>query len=232
MSTTTVPFSSSAAFASTTLPWPAEIAKLPDLLPEEVGTVLPKLLAALTPYGHGARSRRVDAQGADLAAAQRVGDKLVLLGGATDQLVGSQFVRVHHGVKTDFAVEQDPQAEKRLTRVVTTLINAGVASSAHALAPGGLVVTVAEKLLAARAPLGAKLDLHCFGTARTDSLLFGENQGRMVISVKPERVGTVLSEAHTNGVAATVVGEVTADPVFVVSTRRVLAQWSLDELKS
>lgn len=229
MSTTTVPFSSP---QPDRVPIPSGEGSIPwsDLTPEEVGTVFPKLLASKELQTHQwLHSQAADAPSVT-AGPQAPGDCLVLLGGAPTDLLASLFACYRHGVPRVVEVS-DGAAERRLRGVIGTLSKAGVAASVHQLVAGGLLVTVAQKLLASRQSIGAKLDLHCFGTARTDLLLFGEGPARAVITVQAARVGTVLSEAHTNGVAATVVGSVSSDPVFVVSTRRLLAQWTLAELR-
>lgn len=184
--------------------------------------------ASLCVTAMGSLDRISDATGPGF---KRAGDRIILLGEAPSELVGSHFLCLNHGICTVHVPDVDLKAEKRLQNVLRTLIRAGVVLSAHDLAPGGLLVTVAEKLFSANSGLGAKLDLHCFGAGRNDALLFGESQGRVVISVRPERVGTVLSESHTNGVAATVIGEVTDTEDFAVCTRKMMAQWSLAELR-
>lgn len=176
----------------------------------------------------GALDRLSDATGPGF---KKAGDVIILLGEAPSELVGSHFLCLHHGLCTPHVPDVDLRSEKRLLGVLRTLIRAGVVVSAHDLSPGGLLVTVAEKLFSSGASLGAKLDLHGFGAVRNDALLFGESQGRVVISATASRAGTVLSEAHTNGVAATVIGEVTASEELAVYTRKMMAQWSLADLR-
>jgi len=99
------------------------------------------------------------------------------------------------------------------------------------LSEGGLLVAIAEMLFGPERSFGAKLDLTAFGSARFDALLFGESQGRVVVAVKAERVGTILSEAHTSGIEATLLGEVTDATELSLSARGVSAQWSVPALR-
>ncbi|MDX2186737.1 MAG: hypothetical protein SFV32_07390 [Opitutaceae bacterium] len=230
MSTTTVPFTPPLSPGHASSQTDSAI-QWPDLTPEEVGTLFPQVLAserlATSTWLRNHAENRGDGFN---AGPQNVGDRLVLLGGAPTDLVSSYFAHFRHKVSLE-SPGLDPASEKRLRGVVKTLMTAGVAASVHDLVAGGLMVTIAQKLLASSQAIGAKLDLHSFGTARTDLLLFGEGAARAVLTVRAEKVGTVLSEAHTNGVAATVVGEITAEPVFSVSTRRLLGQWAIEDLR-
>lgn len=163
--------------------------------------------------------------------ARRAGEKLILLGGAPTELGGSQFLGLIHGLKTGDAPEVDLAGEKKLQTTLLTLIKGGVVSAAHDISEGGLLVTVAEMLFNPDRTFGAKLDLNAFGSARFDALLFGESQGRVVIAVAADRVGTVLSEAHTGGVAATVIGEVTDDAELTLLARGLATKWSTPALR-
>jgi phosphoribosylformylglycinamidine synthase len=159
------------------------------------------------------------------------GEKLILLGGAPEELGGSQFLSAIHGLKTGDAPSVDLSAEKKLQQCVLILIKAGVVRAAHDLSEGGLLVAVSEMLFAPDRTFGAKIDLTSFGTIRSDALLFGESQGRVILSVPAERAGTVLSEAHTNGVAAAAIGDVLAEPELNLLTRRFSAKWSVADLR-
>ena len=163
--------------------------------------------------------------------AKAAGHKLVLLGGAPTELGGSQFLGLIHGLKTGDAPQVDLAAEKKLQDTLLTLIKSGVVSAAHDLSEGGLLVAVAEMLFTPEKTMGATLDLNAFGATRSDALLFGESQGRVVLAVSADRAGTVLSEAHTNGVPAAVIGEVTAEPELALFTRKLAAKWPVATLR-
>jgi phosphoribosylformylglycinamidine synthase len=46
---------------------------------------------------------------------------------------------------------------------------------------------------------------------RTDIALFSESQSRVLLSASPANVEAILATAKANGIAATVIGEVTAE---------------------
>src|SRR5439155_1518191 len=76
------------------------------------------------------------------------------------------------------------EREVALHRVVLQAIEQGLLRSAHDCAEGGLAVALAESCLSAtNGPLGAEVVLSGHGL-REDSLLFGEPQSRIILSVK------------------------------------------------
>ncbi len=159
------------------------------------------------------------------------GYKLILLGNVPTDLGGSQYLGVMHGLKTGDAPYVDLEGEKRLQKTLLTLIKVGVIAAAHDISEGGLLVTIAEMLFSPEGTYGAELDLNAFGAVRVDAMLFGESQGRVVVAVKPDRVGTILSEAHMGGVPATLIGDVTAGPELSVVARNIAVKWSVPELR-
>lgn len=160
-----------------------------------------------------------------------VGERLIFLGEAPMELGGSQYLRAVHGLTVGDVPALDLSAEKKLQSVLLTLIRAGIVSAAASVAAGGVMAAVCEMLFADGRTFGAKLDLTPLGGARADALLFGESQGRVIIAVAPERVGTVLSEAHMRGVSAALIGEVTAEPTLGLKTRSLETQWAVAELR-
>jgi phosphoribosylformylglycinamidine synthase len=94
------------------------------------------------------------------------------------------------------------------------LIYSGVVRSAHDCSEGGLAVALAECCvsgqIARETPrlMGAEVDLSAFTDIRLDALLFGESQGRVVISVPALQAAKVLAQARILGVPAAVLGKV------------------------
>ncbi len=145
----------------------------------------------------------------------KTGDEaLILLGGWPHELGGSYYLGVRHGLKTGDAPALDYEAEKKLQNFVRAQIRAGRVTAAHDVSEGGLLVTVSEMLFAAHKTFGAELDLRAAAEAaktagrpfRLDALLYGESQGRIVITLKPEYSRAVMRSAETAGVPAVALG--------------------------
>ena len=142
------------------------------------------------------------------SAFRDAGDRIVLLGENGDELGGSEFVYHTTGQIAGDPPKVDLLAERQLQRLLLALARNGQSRSAHDCSEGGLAVALVECALGSvDGPLGfdVTLDDDLPGT----SLLFGETQGRVVLSVRSEDVETVLATASEHGVPARVIGTVT-----------------------
>src|SRR5688500_6083121 len=79
-----------------------------------------------------------------VAGFQEEGDALLLLGRNTEELGGSEYLKVVHGIVAGDAPRLDLQAERTLQRGLLEAIRSGLVRSAHDCAEGGLAVALAE----------------------------------------------------------------------------------------
>jgi phosphoribosylformylglycinamidine synthase subunit PurL len=163
--------------------------------------------------------------------AREAGASVILLGGVPTELGGSQFLGLVHGRKTGDAPEVDLAAEQRLQGLLLGQIKAGRVRSAHDLSEGGLLVCASEMLFGPER-LGAALDLSGLPTPRLDALLFGESQGRILLTVAPADAALVVRAAAEAGVPADAVGSVTAGDALAVKTARGTLKWAVSVLRS
>ena len=162
--------------------------------------------------------------------AQEAGSQLLLLGGAPTELGGSQYLGVIHGKKTGDAPDVDLAAEKRLQDLLLSEIRARRVKSAHDLSEGGLLVAVAEKLFGPGRP-GAAIDLTGLKAGRLDALLYGESQGRVVVSVAPGNLDALLAAANAAGVPADAIGTVNDGTNLSVKTVVGTLEWPVSQLR-
>ena len=161
---------------------------------------------------------------------KQAGDAIVLLGDAVDLndplqgLGGSIWLKAVKGQKTGTPPRVDLDAATRLHTTLIGLIREGVVRSAHDCSDGGLAVALAECCFTNQVAretfqfLGADVDLTAVaGAARTDALLFGETQNRVVISVSRTDAARVVRQAQAMGVPAAVVGTVVGDSLNLKS---------------
>jgi phosphoribosylformylglycinamidine synthase len=163
--------------------------------------------------------------------ARGAGERIVLLGGAPTELGGSQFLGTIHGRKTGDAPALDLAAEKSLQDCVLGLIRAGRVAAAHDLSEGGLLVALCEMLFGGGG-LGASVDLSAFGAGRLDALLFGESQGRVLLTVPAADLPAVALAAREAGVRSDAIGTVSGDGVVAVRTARGSLTWAASELRA
>jgi phosphoribosylformylglycinamidine synthase len=137
------------------------------------------------------------------------GDGIVLLGENTAELGASEYLQRIHGVVAGAPPKCDLAAERRLIDALLDAIASGAVRSAHDCADGGLAVALAECVMLDRERLmGATIDLSDWRELPLRALLFGEAQGRVIVST-PDALN-VLSIARRHGVPATTIGTVHA----------------------
>jgi phosphoribosylformylglycinamidine synthase II len=136
------------------------------------------------------------------------GDAIILLGRNTDELGGSEYLKVVHGLVAGDAPAVDLEGERRLQELVLRLSDAGVLRSAHDCADGGLAVCLAESALAGEPMFGVDVELH--DDLEAGALLFGEAQGRIIVSCSPDDAVDVIEAARRMDVPGAVIGAVGA----------------------
>ncbi|MBA3855003.1 MAG: phosphoribosylformylglycinamidine synthase II, partial [Gemmatimonas sp.] len=148
-----------------------------------------------------------DASHATSMRFQHAGDDIVLLGDNTDEIGGSEYLAWIHGVVAGAPPQVNLEGEKKLIDALLESIRAGKVRSAHDCSEGGLAVALAECCVADRAqPMGAMVDLSAWTALPLRALLFGEAQGRVVVSTADS--AAVLAIAKQHGVPARVIGKV------------------------
>ncbi len=133
------------------------------------------------------------------------GDAVVLLGRTREELGGSEYLAVLHGLVRGTPPWIDLEAEKRLHRVVLEAVGERLLRSAHDVAEGGLAVALAESCFGGPR-LGVRVTLE--RGMRTDALLFGESQSRMLVSVRRRHLGRLRDLCRREDVPLAVLGEV------------------------
>jgi phosphoribosylformylglycinamidine synthase II len=143
------------------------------------------------------------------AAFKEPGDDVVLLGANTAELGGSEYLKVVHGLVAGDAPALSLEGEAALQRALLEAIRAGHLRSAHDTAEGGLAVALAESAMAA-SDAGLGVDVELPDDLPPHALLFGEAQGRVVVSCDAARTAEVLRIASAHGVPAARIGRVGA----------------------
>jgi phosphoribosylformylglycinamidine synthase len=171
------------------------------------------------------------------------GDAIILLGEPMDLadplrgMGGSAWLQCLHGLKTGTPPRCDLEGERRLHTTLRGLIYCGLIRSAHDCSEGGLAVALAESCISRQIArdtprlIGAQVDL-TFALAkdtRIDALLFGESQGRIVISVAPADVVKVVERSKIMGVSAVRIGTV-GGVELAVKLGAVEAKWPVSDL--
>lgn len=141
------------------------------------------------------------------------GDSIYVLGPTKGALGGSEYFRLHGGVGNGMP-EVDLKANAALYTAFSKAAAAGLVESAHDVSDGGLAVALAECTLSRLR--GADLDLALCERETDDvaALLFSEDGGRIVVSVKQENGGKF--EKIMGGAVARKAGRVRGDKRLVI----------------
>ena len=180
------------------------------------------------------------------------GDAIILLGNLVDTadplqgLGGSAYLQRIHGRKTGIPPRCNLEAERELQLVLRSLIYSGVIKSAHDCSEGGLAVALSEccisRQIARETPslVGAKIDLSTgqgggtqgqapSASTRCDGLLFGETQGRIILSVGASDAVKVVERARLLGISAARIGVITGERLEIKTDAGEFA-WPVAEL--
>ena len=144
-------------------------------------------------------------------AFQEKGDLIFLIGKVTDDIACSEYLVRHHNVLRSPAPYFDLQSEHVVHVVVHHLIKRGIISSAHDVSDGGLWTTLVEMAL----PNALGFDVVTDGEIRTDAFLFGEGQGRVVVTTSEDNETDFLDLMRTSRVPFILLGHVTKGKLVV-----------------
>ena len=157
-------------------------------------------------------------------AFQSDGDVVVLLGESRDELGGSEYLKVIHGLVRGVPPVLDLAREAALQRLLVEGASKGLIRSAHDCAEGGLAVTLAECCFDTE--FGTDTDVAAVaaeGTFGDIATLFGESASRVVVSVAANRTAEMVALAAAAGVPATAIGRVGGDRIRIsVEGRRLI----------
>ncbi|MFQ5915716.1 MAG: phosphoribosylformylglycinamidine synthase subunit PurL [Nitrospinota bacterium] len=142
---------------------------------------------------------------------QREGDQVVLLGSPGGEppgagLGGSAYLWHVAGKMRGPCPRVDLDREAALQALCRRAISEGIVSSCHDVSDGGLAVALAECSLLADPPLGLSATLPW--TDGPDELLFGEAQGRVVVSLGPDKLCRLERLGREAGYPVLVLGSV------------------------
>jgi phosphoribosylformylglycinamidine synthase len=132
------------------------------------------------------------------------GDLVYLIGESVNDIASSQYLASWHKMLAAPAPYFDLEMEYAMHQVVKQLIKHKVIQSAHDVADGGLYVTLVESAL----PNKLGFDIETDSAIRKDAFLFGEAQGRVVVSIAPDDQERFIEMMATSEVEFSLLGTV------------------------
>ena len=131
------------------------------------------------------------------------GEAIVLIGETKGWLGQSAYLATVCGREEGAPPPVDLVVERRNGEFVRGLISAGRLSACHDLSDGGLAVALAEMAMAKG--IGASIAALPVGPAH--AVLFGEDQGRYLLSLPAGAAEAIVAEAKAAGVPAEIIGK-------------------------
>ncbi len=139
------------------------------------------------------------------------GDLIFLIGKPVEDIGSSEYLYSYHKVKGSPAPYFDMEEEYEMQNAVKGLIDNGLINAAHDCADGGLYVTLFEMGLEHN--LG--FDIVTDSEIREDAYLFGEAQGRVVVTLNEDTEEEFIDYMMESGVSFTLLGHVTRGKMVV-----------------
>ena len=139
------------------------------------------------------------------------GDAIYLLGSSKDDVNSSEYLYSFCGVKGSPAPYFNLDEEFDVQQLVAKLIKAGLVNSAHDVSDGGLFITLLESSM----PRGLGFSVECDEDIRKDAFLFGEAQGRIVVSVSQDKLDDFVEMIAETEVDFYNLGEVKGDEIMI-----------------
>jgi len=142
---------------------------------------------------------------------KQAGDLIYLVGESQNDIASSQYLASYHKILAAPAPYFDLQKEYDTHQVIKQLIKQKLIQSAHDVADGGLYIALLESAM----PNGLGFAIDTDEAIRKDAFLFGEAQGRIVVSVKPAQQEAFIELLSTSEIEFSLLGTVNNGDLLV-----------------
>lgn len=139
------------------------------------------------------------------------GDLIFIIGNSHNDISSSEYLVSYHGVKASPAPYFNLEEEFAMQQTVKGLIANKLINAAHDISDGGLFVTLTEMSI----PRDLGFDIVTDSEVREDAFLFGEGQGRVIVTVNEDQEDDFLEQMMASGTPFTLLGHVTKGKMMV-----------------
>ena len=164
---------------------------------------------------------------------KKKGDLIFLIGDYKNDISSSEYLASYLGIKESSAPYFDLEKEFDMQKSIQELIKNKLINAAHDVSDGGLYVTLVEMSI----PSDLGFDILTDAEIREDAFLFGEGQGRVVVTMAEEMEAQFIEFMLTQNVNITLLGHVTKGKMQVdeehfgfISEAKAIYQNALGEL--
>lgn len=139
------------------------------------------------------------------------GDMIFLIGQSRNDIACSEYLYKWHKVKLSPPPYFNIDEEYEIQNTVKELIRQQLINSAHDVSDGGLFVTLFESAMYK----GLGFDITSDAEIRMDAFLFGEAQGRVVVTVSPDKEDDFLELMSEKNVEFCILGQVKGTEMLI-----------------
>lgn len=133
------------------------------------------------------------------------GDFVLLVGSSHNDLGGSEYLKLEHGVVGGRPPALDLSRERAVMKLVLAAAQSGLVRSAHDCSDGGMLVALAECCLLGG--IGVRCPaLQPEAPLRLDAAFFGESPGRFIVSAASRAMPELQTLARRNHVEISLLG--------------------------
>ena len=153
------------------------------------------------------------------------GDSIYLLGNQRRELGGSEYIKLFYGDVVGKCPDINIEEEKRLQKVLLSVIRMGLINSAHDCSEGGIALCLAENSILTDNNIGAEITLPWELSA---SALFGESQSRVIVSISQSKERKLEDICRNENVSYFKIGK-TQKEKFTINNK---ISYKVDELRN
>jgi phosphoribosylformylglycinamidine synthase II len=139
------------------------------------------------------------------------GDHIFLLGHVFNDIASSEYLHKIVGCEFSPAPYFNLEQEFQLHKQVSSLIQSQMVLSAHDVSDGGLMVALLESAFPGNKGFETQVSMDI----RPDAFWFGEGQGRVVVTVSPQKMDAFLSTMQHAAVPYLFIGRVTSGAINI-----------------
>jgi len=158
------------------------------------------------------------------------GDAIILLGYCREELGASEYLKEIYHLTRGNTPHLDIKRELAVQKTALQAIEKGLVNSAHDCSEGGLAVALAECCISNKENMvGAIIDNLNYDI-RTDALLFGESQSRIIISCDGQSIREIERIAKKNKTPCRTIGITAGKDLKILNDKREPINLPLEKL--
>ncbi len=142
---------------------------------------------------------------------KNLGDHIVLLGHQNNHIGYSEYLSEIHKIKFAPVPYFNLNEEKKLHNTIHECIVKRIVKSAHDVSEGGIFISLLESSFASQLGFAVQIPAQF----RKDVFLFGESQGRVIVTVSNEQLSQLESLCLQNGIDCLLLGNVASSELIV-----------------